>query len=156
MSVDSTIREFQQFLNHNWERVSDWLIDPNDQGDWLQANWEILVESRLCKPGEEYLLHYGEGADCNGTSSRVWMPECLPNRRIVAETKDNTLNILSGEIIDSGTILNFEMFVASVDGNYWHGPPFDHVYLESCFETKDTDYIIQSDKVAFTMQEYLE
>ena len=42
--------------------------------DWMQANWELIVEG-LLSDGRLVLEPYGEGADCNGASSRVLYPD---------------------------------------------------------------------------------
>lgn len=48
--------------------------------EFYQANWEILVETRLIELGITTGLIdiYGEGADSNGASSRVSLPKAPP------------------------------------------------------------------------------
>ncbi|MDQ0448834.1 hypothetical protein [Methylobacterium aerolatum] len=78
--IHASVLRFREFLNASKpiaeaaaDGGKDYLLD-----DWLQANWEVMVEART----EKYILHYGEGADCNGTSCRVWLPEILPTHQI--------------------------------------------------------------------------
>ena len=68
MEIDKAIRIFSDFLNSSSEIVTPLLIDrhyTSDEssiGDWLQANWEILVEKKVLKQNE-YLEIYSDGAD---------------------------------------------------------------------------------------------
>ena len=49
MNVDEIVRNFQQFLEASWQSVESTLPLTPEGGhfrlDWLQANWEILVEA---------------------------------------------------------------------------------------------------------------
>ncbi len=80
------LKRFSSFLATSWEEVS--LLSAADSTgsftiDWLQANWEILVEGLL---GQGIVLEpYGDGADCNGASSRVLYPDRLPTHQIICK-----------------------------------------------------------------------
>ncbi len=81
------------FLNNPDDPHNEELINNLDKGgirdDFLQANWEILVEMLICIPGEEFLEPYGNGADCNGDSSRVSLPDKITTHRIQCYTDSN-------------------------------------------------------------------
>ncbi|WPP50689.1 hypothetical protein [Catalinimonas niigatensis] len=81
MNSIKILEEFRQFLIGSWNSLPN-RIKNNDNyqlDDWLQANWEILVEARLFydqnKINKLILEVYGNGADFNGASSRVFAPE---------------------------------------------------------------------------------
>jgi hypothetical protein len=74
-NISNVIIQFSIFLNASWAHVSPFFNDSKEINEnisnWLQANWEILVESAVCKSGE-FLDLYGDGADFDESeSSRV-------------------------------------------------------------------------------------
>lgn len=94
MNVDEIVRNFQQFLEASWQSVESTLpLTPEGEHfrlDWLQANWEILVEAVIRLDGISFLEFYGEGAECNGASSRVWKPDAEATHRICCVPKDGS------------------------------------------------------------------
>lgn len=138
--LDRTVRRFAQFLNASWEMANATVATPNNDkatnlvSDWAQANWEILVEAPLRKTSnfrQAYLEPYGDGADCNDSSSRVWNPHALPTHRIVCRglNKPLILDLLSGRTIDTTRDpVIFDHF-ATKSARNWHEetPPFDCV-----------------------------
>jgi hypothetical protein len=139
-SLDDFIRRFARFLDASWN--SAWSaatpmedIDPADlMADWAQANWELLVETPLRETagfGEAYLEPYGEGAECNGASSRVWRPQALPTHRVVCRGRETaaTMDLLTSRNVDATSHpIVFDHF-ASLSKRGWHeeAPPFDCV-----------------------------
>jgi len=79
VKLQDVLEDFRQFLLSNFEEMSE-LLSDNLLADWLQANWEIIVESRLQEMQliPSLLDVYGDGADCNGASSRVSLPDLSP------------------------------------------------------------------------------
>ena len=135
--VDKIVRNYQSFINNAWPCVEiiKKLDDPNLEyldEDWFQSNWEIMVEGVLCEPGSEFLEIYGSGADCNGDSSRVFLPKANPTHRIYCRglTGNKILDVISKKEVNISDY-TWDQFV-SWDGN-WHGqcPPFDFVLLEN-------------------------
>lgn len=43
--------------------------------EWAQVNWEMVVEAVVARTDKVFIDPYGDGADCNGASSRIWMPD---------------------------------------------------------------------------------
>ena len=94
MTVPEIVRNFQQFLEASWQSVES-MLPFTDEGehfrlDWLQANCEILVEAVIRLDGPSFLEFYGEGAECNGASSRVWKPHAEATHRICCVPKDGS------------------------------------------------------------------
>jgi hypothetical protein len=114
MDVTTTMNSFRNFLNISWNGLPDfiknteessWLID-----DWYQTNWETLVETNINQIIEKEKLPigfvtleaFGSGADCNGSSSRVFNP-----------------NALATHYIQVNNIYRFDSFGELNDKNYY-------------------------------------
>lgn len=138
-SVREVVREFVNAVSASWPAVT--AVLGGSQGatrnelldDWLQAMWEMVVEARLAKADETIFLEvYGEGADCNPGSSRVYRPNVLPTNAIRCfPLKDGIVDALTGAALvfpDEG--LAVDRFVR-LDGLGWYdeAPPFDHVLV---------------------------
>lgn len=135
MELDTAIRLFVDFLNSSWDIVSQLLSnrydtsDENSIDDWLQANWELLVERKVLKVNE-YLEIYGSGADYNGSSSRIIDPEALANFRVDIKTKKGheTFDLLNNEQVELQN-MTFENFVGFKNGFYIQEPPFKYALI---------------------------
>lgn len=135
MEIDKAIRTFVDFLNSSWIIVSplllnrDYTSNEDSINDWLQANWELLVERKVLKVNE-YLEVYGEGADYNGASSRIADPEALPNFKVIVKTKNgnSVLDILNNEQVrfEKST---FDKIVGFKNGFYTLEPEFKYVLI---------------------------
>lgn len=157
-SLDGVMRRFARFLNASWEAASA-VATPMEQvestefmSDWAQANWELLVETpfrELVGFGKAYLEPYGEGADCNDASSRVWNPGALPTHRVVCRAGEGApmLDLLTGHSVDAAEIaVVFDHFAIKTEPG-WHeqAPPFDCVlgYQD------EQEVLIRLDQVSF-------
>lgn len=135
MEIDKAIRTFVDFLNSSWIIVSQLLLNrdctSNDDSinDWLQANWELLVERKVLKVNE-YLEVYGEGADYNGASSRIVDPEALPSFKVIVKSKNsnNVLDILNTEQVRLENV-TFDKIVGFKNGFYTLEPEFKYVLI---------------------------
>lgn len=133
MDLDKAIRVFSDFLNSSWIIVSqlllnrDYTSNEDSINDWLQANWELLVERKVLRINE-YLEVYGEGADYYGSSSRIADPEALPDFKVVAKSRSGNiiLDILNNEQITLEN-LTFEKLVGFKNGFYILEPEFKYV-----------------------------
>ena len=139
-SLDEVMRRFAQFLNASWNAASAAAtamekVDSTElMLDWAQANWELLVETpfrELVGFGEAYLEPYGEGADCNDASSRVWNPRAIPTHRVVCQASEGArmLDLLTGRTVDVTEVpVVFDHFAIKSERG-WHeqAPPFDCV-----------------------------
>ncbi len=135
---------FRKILISSWETV-DFLCseDTSDffKQNWLQANWEMILESFLCqKEGKLIILdHYGEGAEDLHYSllegqegfDRVSLPSMAPTHTITCKPiKENLLCSFSNQIIhfpENGLI--FGEFTSMSKNQVIEAPPFDQVLL---------------------------
>ena len=155
MNVDEIVRNFQQFLEASWQSVESMLPSTEEGGedlrlDWLQANWEILVEAVIQPDGTSFIEFYGEGAECNGASSRVWKPHAEATHRICCVPKDGsevTALVTGGSIKPQD--LDFFCF------GHWDGkwyvthPPFNAVVLSG---RKGIEFTVRLEDVRFEIQ----
>jgi hypothetical protein len=153
--IDDVILLFTRFLEASWDRVCDvgQVVNnaeaPNFTSDWLQANWEMLVEVAI---GNVPLAIYGEGADVHPDSSRVFSPPgwelpthvvvCLPKRGTSIHDSNGRLREFppEGLAIDELGTVN--------EGYFDRGPPFDHVMLaeeteRAAFRVDDVSFFVR-------------
>jgi hypothetical protein len=157
--MDAALRHFAEFLTKNWTGVRASTqglkaIDANELlADWAQANWELLVEPHLREQvasRESFLEPYGDGAECNGSSSRVWLPDAMPTHRIVCRQRGTASfhDLLTDRVLEPpiGTVVLFEQFATRADGGWYKvDAPFDCVlgYLG------EQEVLIPLEQVAF-------
>lgn len=139
-SLDEVMLGFARFLSASWSAACDaatmmeQVESAEFMSDWAQANWELLVETpfrEMAGFGAAFLEPYGEGADCNDSSSRVWLPDVLPTHRIVCRSRENVRmrDLLTGDLIDTtNSAVLFDHFAVRSECG-WHEqmPPFDCV-----------------------------
>ena len=84
------LRSYVDFLNGSIQNISTLTSSFNADVaeevlyDWLQASWEMLIESVLFYGAKRYLPVYGKGADLGlDESSRVTNREHLATDKIV-------------------------------------------------------------------------
>lgn len=106
-NISQEIGLYREFLGRSIEVVSE-AVSDEILNDWMQANWELLVESRVCQPGLEFLTVYGDGADCNDGSSRVWFPEALATHGVKCELIKPAFDVMSEQPITKNAVLDFE------------------------------------------------
>ena len=153
-NITTILWNFQGFLTSSWKNVEmlKTFIKNEHFGDellndFLQSNWETLVEAIICEPGEEFLEVYGDGADCNGASSRVCFPKEVATHRVgclgkIAKEVDDRLN--GGKIVPENCI--FHSFVTYSNNEYYQGLPFNGILLEhdkgiSVIDINDVNFI---------------
>ena len=156
VNLDMVVRYFAKFLNESWATVIPLLEDrsyttnESSIADWLQSNWEILVERKVLKLNE-YLDVYGEGADFNGASSRITDASALPNYAIKVNSRfgkkiPDLLNDEQVLITDS----DFLELVSFKDGFYQKEPQFEFVLLE---DDIGVERVVPIEEVKFELQE---
>lgn len=135
MNITNIIQNFANFLNICWTAATPVLENRQDKAeetalhDWLQANWELLVE-QPCLDIEHYLEVYGEGADI-GDSSRVSYPYKLPTHYVGISSENEIKNHLTEEYLKlDKNKASFYSLVSFSDGYYHNTPPFNYVLLE--------------------------
>lgn len=134
--IEKSISTFVGLLNSNWDSVSRLEDAVGQKGlleDWAQASWEALVEATFpFEEGRVRLVVYGDGADCNPSSSRFSAPRELPTHQVRCNpTHDMVLDKLSGNRLrqfQDGYAL--DRFVSFDGAWFFEKPPFDHALLE--------------------------
>lgn len=154
-NVDNILDFFLGFLNDSWPRIENLFCETgNDifKLDWLQANWETIVEASVCeKFGPSIRLEvYGEGAEANGDSSRILFPADIPNYKIVCSVKSKCIEILKGRPISPGQTYQFDKFVSLKNSWYIETSPFTHVLL---IDQNNHEKILPREKVEFFLIE---
>lgn len=120
MDIDVAIRVFVNFINNSLMGVRPLLIDrdytsdESSLNDWLQSNWELLVERKVLKLNE-YLEVLGDGADFNGISSRITDPNAVATFKVQLQSRlgADVYDVLNNEMIslDQTTLVAFVGFV---------------------------------------------
>ena len=115
--------------------------------DWMQANWEMIVEGPLLKNGI-YLEVYGDGAEANGGSSRILYPQAMATHRICCTATNPVCDLLNNTYINiAKDPLPVEKFVEIIDEWYYEKSLFDKVLvldgLERVFDIKHIDFILK-------------
>ena len=153
MNIDKAIRIFADFLNKSWITVfpllhdRSYTSDESSKSDWLQANWEMLVERKILQLNE-HLEVYGEGADFNGENSRVTDIKAVPTHsvKILINNENDILNNL--EVKDAEFI--FDRLVGFKDGFYTDCAPFDFVLVQD--EDAGIERVFLLDNIKFELQ----
>jgi hypothetical protein len=148
MTTDAAVRRFRDIIRDSWVYLKAATEEAPERSlleDWLQATWEIIVEGVVCEK-DEFLEIYGDGADCNGASSRVWLPAALPTHRIECQGKSGAAlrDVLTGHELPSRP-LAVDRFVAWDGRQYEEAPPFDYVLVEH----GDRDAVVQAEDIVF-------
>ncbi len=132
LDVTASVNAFREVISASWlsiKRIAKIDTTGSFLNDWMQANWERVVESSITPDLKVILEPYGEGADCNIKSSRVWNPEAKPNAYVNIRYigNDILLNAIDGREIDG--IMVLDHFCALKAQWPVIESPFDHVVL---------------------------
>jgi hypothetical protein len=155
MDIDKALRIFSTFLNSSWKSVAPLLIersytsDESSIGDWLQVNWEILVEKKVLKQNE-YLEIYSDGADYYGSSSRMVDIEAKPTHTIKVFSNGEANDVLNSEIITNKAEFQFERFVGFENGYYVDQPPFNYALVS---ENSGLERVLAIEKIIFLLHQ---
>lgn len=156
MNINNVIRTFASFLNESWDIVMPLLIEreyttnESSKDDWLQVNWEILVERKIL-PINQYLQPYGNGADYYGASCRILDREGLPTHTLKVFVKDEAFNVLNNNKVNNNKSepeFEFDRLVGVENEFYKNSPPFDYVLvvddlgIESVFAIDDIVFVL--------------
>jgi hypothetical protein len=133
LDITESVNHFREVIAASWPVVEE-AASTDTTGsfidDWLQANWERLVEASIHPSLNVVLEPYGDGADCNISSSRVWRPDLLPNASVYIRHvgNDPLLDVVNGCPVVGQMMLSH--FCTLHDGWPVVSAPFDHVTLE--------------------------
>lgn len=132
-NLNFLLSTFQSFLSNSWATVETAFsgeYGETKKADWLQANWELLVEDGLAD-NSIVLLIYGDGADIGaGASSRVTFPDLGETHHItVLSNKNAELDLLNDQLIDysKGELIFDRLVAIKNDGWYYEEHPFDKI-----------------------------
>ena len=155
INVTTHILKFRKFLLDCWPDIDalmedhDWHDDGYFIDEWLQSNWELLVERQLLKKAghvNSFGIYYGR--------NRYAQKESTITHEIICRPKDNVslIDEKSNEPIPRGTKLIFHIFLKKMGGLY---PPFDSAGVYSK-NGKNVDlYYVPVSDVEFFMEEVL-
>lgn len=134
LDVTQSVRAFREILLASWRPMKQLSVDDltgSFLDDWMQSNWERVVESSIAPSLKVVLEPYGEGADCNIRSSRVWNPHLLPNTPVYVRYIGNDILI---NAVD-GTEVVEEMLIGYFSTIRENWPvvddPFDYLVLDA-------------------------
>ncbi|OJU73558.1 MAG: hypothetical protein BGO09_09380 [Bacteroidetes bacterium 47-18] len=158
MEIDKAIRIFVDFLNSSWSIVSpllinrDYTTNEDSINDWLQANWELLVERKVLDVNN-YLEVYGEGADYNGESSRITAPEVLPNFKVNIKSINGNeiLDVLNNRLVEISN-MTFEKITGFKNGFYILEPEFKYVLVTD--DNLGIERVFEMDQISFELERY--
>lgn len=122
---------YQKFLTSSWDKVFQDSEDTDLKDDWLEANWELIVESHFNLGNERVnLSRYGAGAA--GKFDRVFIENAQETHEVKCFSNKN--NVLF-DVVDGVNIavptegFTFRRFVTIKDGWYFQEPPFDMIQI---------------------------
>lgn len=156
--VSEMLEHFIAMLNSAWPVVRQFVSDdyvPYFQEDWLESNWELIVEEGIqgiCNKVIR-LETYGDGADANGASSRILLPNELPTHAIFCapksggpEAKDH-LSQCQIQISPPGWKL--DRFVTTRDGWFVEEAPFDFTLIDN----GSSSYVFRNEELSYSLEE---
>ncbi len=116
MNINDIVKEYASFLNQSWNNVLPLLMGRNyttDEfaiNDWLQMNWEMLVERKILSINE-YLEPYGDGVDYNGASSRISDINAIATHKLIGNSNcKSVFDYLNNNHVIVETVI-FDRFV---------------------------------------------
>lgn len=139
--MEQSLRAFVKVAELCWRELASLEQNKVEReelfNNWLQVNWELVVERSLRKEHPDLWLDpYGDGADRPG--GKVLNPAARTTHRVYCRPKkgDKGVELISGNPIEfpqSG--LPLEAFVSCNPGE-WHRfePPLDSVLIDQLFE----------------------
>lgn len=97
------------------------------------------------------LLPYGDGADCNGSSSRVLFPDQIQTHRFICSAIGDAplYDLLNNKELDALVDeVAFDRFVAFENSWYYEKPPFDKVLAFY----QEEEIFLDFDKINFELK----
>lgn len=139
MDITHLLIGFHKFVHTSWDSLPA-NIKKNDNfelDDWLQGNWELIVETSLYHMLSEAVSVqiYGNGADLNGESSRVLFPDLKQTHAVKVNT--------DYEFGAFGTLTRDNFFIYDL--------PFDYIQTT---DSNDVELIILFEGAKFTLEKY--
>lgn len=108
MNINAEIKSLLDFYNETWDLFSlrlekmkfrDELQKKDIIEDWLAFNWELILESTVCKTGE-FLESYGDGTDSIENGIRFMFGDKEATHKVVCSgKKDFVKNYYNGKLV---------------------------------------------------------
>ncbi|MFB2777477.1 hypothetical protein [Shewanella xiamenensis] len=123
--------KYQKFINSAWDVVFSDIDDDDLQDDWLEANWELIVESQLQAGNKRVnISRYGSGA--SGSSDRIFIENASVTHDIKCFSSGNgslydLIDRVEVDVPENG--FTFRRFVSVDDDWYYQQAPFDMVQV---------------------------
>lgn len=150
--VYDVLDNFRGFLSSSWKHIEGYIeLDTTGsfKEDWLQSNWEWLVEGQMVNERDFWLESYGDEADAYEDSSRILYPDKRPTHRIAKSSSQSTVrDILTGLDVPTDGLV-FDKFATEKDGWYIESPPFDCVMFLS---REGKEYLVKFEDCEFEIQ----
>jgi hypothetical protein len=150
LDITDSVNAFREILQCSWKEVSNTAERDTTKSfreDWMQANWERIVEASQDPNLNVVIEPYGDGADCNIRSSRVWKPDAIANARVCIRYVGNEqlINVIDGNEVHD--IMTLDYFCAVVGEWPEIDVPFDHAVLQhdelTVVPVRDLKYYLQ-------------
>lgn len=127
-NVTKQMLEFRDFLVHSWKNLDllmeqhDWESDGSFITDWIQVNWEFLVERELLRK-TGFLKSYSYD------DFRVTFPDAVATYEIICKPIEHKqlIDDRTGAIIPDVEKLFFGGFENKMEFGYGCYPPFDFI-----------------------------
>ena len=131
VNITKQVNLFVDFLVKSWPSLDDLMYDHDWDEDgyfssnWMQVNWEFLVERELIK-GQGFLTEI-EG------SARVTYPQAKATHKVLCKVKDPVILIdwIKKTENHEGEYLILEGFLTPVETSFGLYPPFDYVDIRT-------------------------
>lgn len=133
--LEVAIEAFRRLLRDSWVAVNQ-VADDHAEGErseflanWMQANWEFLVESHVFWGDKKCTLDpYGDGAETGTPGSRIQGTDTEPTHAVAIRNRGSEplFDALTGNSISQSDEIVFDRFAASSkDGWFIEAPPFN-------------------------------
>lgn len=130
LDITKTITDFRNFLVAAWPYVDN-LIDSHDWDndgyfidEWLQVNWEFLVERELLN-NKGFLIPFRRFLDAN----RITNISVIANYEVIAKKKNEDISLENKNKLPFDKDLRLFGFCTIIDEGFGLYPPFDIVKL---------------------------
>ena len=131
INITKQVNLFTDFLVKSWSSLSDlmddhdWDDDGDFTSDWMQVNWEFLVERELIK-GQGFLTEIE-------WSARVTYPQAKATHKVICKVKDPVILIdwIKKTENHEGEDLILEGFLTPVETSFGLYPPFDYADIRT-------------------------
>ena len=156
--VNSEMALFADFMTDSWKTVSAFLSMskhrfPSESefvSNWMQANWELLVETALMENGN-FLFQYGDGSDFGLAVSRVSFPRAVPSHAVVCCSPQPVVDYLTNKLVDLRSGFPLDQLLSFDGKHYDPSPPFDYAHIRG--ETNQ-ELLFMRDAVNFEVVEW--